>query len=48
MNKISQIVNCFSQWIQNDTYNNQNTPDILFIEDYQYVVDEYGIIRFVD
>jgi hypothetical protein len=46
MNKVSQVVNCFIQWVQKNPYNNQNIPGILLIEEYQYVVDEYGIIRF--
>ena len=45
MNKISQVVNDF---IQRIIYNNQNVPGIILIEEYQYVVDECGIIRFVD
>ena len=45
MNKISQIVNDF---IQRIIYNNQNVAGILFTEEYQYVVDECGIIRFMD
>ena len=45
MNKISQVVNDF---IQRIIYNNQNVAGILFTEEYQYAVDEYGIIRFVD
>jgi hypothetical protein len=48
MNKVSQVVNCFIQWVQKTPYNNQNIPGILLIEEYQYVVDEYGIIRFED
>ena len=45
MNKISQVVNDF---IQRIIYKNQNLPGILFTEEYQYVVDECGIIRFMD
>lgn len=45
MNKISQVVNDF---IQRIIYTNQNVPGIILIEEYQYVVDECGIIRFVD
>ena len=45
MNKISQVVNDF---IQRIIYNNQNLPGILFTEECQYAVDEYGIIRFMD
>ena len=41
MNKISQVVKDFIQQI---IHTNQNVP----IEEYQYVVDECGIIRFVD
>ena len=48
MNKVSQVVNCFIQWVQKTPYNNQNIPGIFLIEEYQYVVDEYGIIRFED
>jgi hypothetical protein len=43
MNKISQIVNTF---IQRIVYPNQKVPGIVLIEEYQYVVDDYGIIRF--
>jgi hypothetical protein len=45
MNKISQIVNTF---IQRIVYTNQKVPGIVLIEEYQYVVDDYGIIRFED
>ena len=45
MNKISQIVNDF---IQRIIYTNQNVPGIILTEEYQYAVDEYGIIRFMD
>lgn len=45
MNKISQIVKNFIQQI---IYTNQNVAGIVLTEEYQYVVDEYGIIRFVD
>ena len=45
MNKISQIVNTF---IQRIVYPNQKVPGIVLIEEYQYVVDDYGIIRFED
>ena len=48
MNKISQIANCFIQWGRTINYTNQNVPGIILIEDYQYVIDECGIIRFVD
>lgn len=48
MNKISQVANCFIQWVRTINYTNQNVPGIVFIEDYQYVIDECGIIRFVD
>ena len=41
MNKISQIVNTF---IQRIIHTNQN----VLIEEYQYVVDAYGIIRFYE
>jgi len=45
MNKISQIVNTF---IQRIIHTNQKVSGIVLIEEYQYAVDEYGIIRFVD
>ena len=45
MNKISQVVNDF---IQRIIYKNQNVAGIILTEEYQYVVDECGIIRFVD
>jgi hypothetical protein len=45
MNKISQVVNDF---IQRIIYTNQKVPVILFTEEYQYAVDDYGIIRFED
>jgi hypothetical protein len=45
MNKISQIVNTF---IQRIVYPNQKVSGIVLIEEYQYAVDEYGIIRFED
>jgi Na+/serine symporter len=56
MNKVSLslslallFVSFISGRVQKSTYNNQNSSkDILFIEEYQYVVDEYGIIRFMD
>ena len=41
MNKISQIVSDFIQRII-------HTKPNVFIEEYQYVVDDYGIIRFID
>jgi hypothetical protein len=45
MDKISQVVNDF---IQRIIYTNQNVPGVLLTEEYQYAVDEYGIIRFED
>ena len=41
MNKLSQIVKNFIQQII-------HTKPNVFIEEYQYVVDDYGIIRFID
>ena len=45
MNKISQVV---SDFIQRIVYTNQKVSGIVLIEEYQYAVDEYGIIRFED
>jgi len=50
MNKISHVENDIIQRIvyTRIVYTNQKVPGVLLIEKYQYVVDDYGIIRFED